>query len=69
MPSKILSPQMWRDFLNTINVDPDSSTKSALKKLGTWEILDDEIIQSTWGLGETLEEIVWQGMQVSLHHF
>ena len=68
-PSKFPSPQMWRDFLNTINVDPDSLTKSASKKLVTLEILGDEIIQSARGLGGAPEEIAWQGMQVSPHHF
>ncbi|KAL4077720.1 hypothetical protein J3A83DRAFT_4087709 [Scleroderma citrinum] len=71
-PTKFLSPQMWRDFLNTIDTDQPNqltSTKSALRKSAVWNILGDQIIQSAQGLAGVLEEVMWQGMQVRILSF
>ncbi|KAI6098312.1 hypothetical protein EDD17DRAFT_1455756, partial [Pisolithus thermaeus] len=40
-PSKFPSPQMWRDFLNTIGMDQPSSTRSASMKSAVWDILGE----------------------------
>lgn len=69
LPSKFPSPQMWRDFLNTINLDQLSSTKSASTKIAARDTLGDGIIRSAQGLVGVPEEIVWWGMQVSFHCF
>ncbi|KAI6105240.1 hypothetical protein EDD16DRAFT_1714041 [Pisolithus croceorrhizus] len=37
-PSKFPSPQMWRDFLNTIDTDPLPLTKTVLTKLAITEL-------------------------------
>lgn len=50
-PSKILSPQMWRDFLNTIDVGKLSSMKSASTKSAVLDILGENVVQSAQGLG------------------
>ncbi|KAI6019754.1 hypothetical protein F5J12DRAFT_780850 [Pisolithus orientalis] len=60
------SPQMWRDFLNTINTDPLPSTQTALRKLVVQDILGEGIINSAQGLAGAPEEITWQGMQVKI---
>ncbi|KAI6151392.1 hypothetical protein EDD17DRAFT_1423780, partial [Pisolithus thermaeus] len=61
--SKFPSPQMWRDFLNTIDTDPLPSTKTASMKLAMWDILGEAIINSAQGLTGAPQEITWQGMQ------
>ncbi|KAI5988569.1 hypothetical protein EDD15DRAFT_2172284, partial [Pisolithus albus] len=60
-PSKFPSPQMWRDFLNTIDTDQPSSTRSASMKSAVWDIFGENIIH----VAQAPEEIEWQGMQVS----
>ena len=62
--TKFLSPQMWRDFLNTIDADHLALTKSASMKLAVRNILGEHIIQSAQGLAGAPEEIMWQGIQV-----
>ncbi|KAI6022831.1 hypothetical protein BKA83DRAFT_4038500, partial [Pisolithus microcarpus] len=64
-PSKFLSPQMWRDFLNTIDTDQPSSTRSASTKLAVWDFLGEKIIHVSQGYAGVPEEIEWQGMQTS----
>ncbi|KAL4063385.1 hypothetical protein V8B97DRAFT_1876851, partial [Scleroderma yunnanense] len=71
-PTKFLFPQMWRDFLNTIDTNQPNqpaSTKSALRTLAVWDILGDHIIQLAQGLAEAPEEVMWQGMQVRVLSF
>ncbi|KAL4061985.1 hypothetical protein J3A83DRAFT_4196234 [Scleroderma citrinum] len=66
-PTKFLFPQMWRDFLNTIDTNQPNqpaSTKSALRTLAVWDILGDHIIQLAQGLAEAPEEVMWQEMQI-----
>ena len=65
-PTKFPSPQMWRDFLNTVDTDHLASTKSASTKLAVRNILGDHIIQSAQGLAGAPEEILWRGMQVRI---
>ncbi|KAI6142446.1 hypothetical protein BKA82DRAFT_149196 [Pisolithus tinctorius] len=65
-PSRFPSPQMWRDFLNTIDTDPLPSTQTALRKLAVRDILGDGIINSAQGLAGAPEEITWRGMQVKI---
>ncbi|KAI6096645.1 hypothetical protein F5141DRAFT_1011866 [Pisolithus sp. B1] len=62
-PSKFPSPQMWRDFLNTIDTDPLPSTKTASTKLAVQDILGEAIINSAQGLAGAPQEIMWRGMQ------
>ncbi|KAI6167671.1 hypothetical protein EDD17DRAFT_1467246 [Pisolithus thermaeus] len=62
-PSKFPSPQMWRDFLNTIDTDPLPSTKTVSMKLAVQDILGEAIINSAQGLTGAPQEITWQGMQ------
>ncbi|KAI6096010.1 hypothetical protein F5141DRAFT_1221217 [Pisolithus sp. B1] len=62
-PSKFPSPQMWRDFLNTIDTDPLPSTKTASTQLAMQDILGEPIINSAQGLTGAPQEITWQGMQ------
>ncbi|KAI6038356.1 hypothetical protein EDC04DRAFT_2896525 [Pisolithus marmoratus] len=50
LQSKFPSPQMWRDFLNTIDTDPLPSTKTASTKLAMQDILGQAIINSAQGL-------------------
>ncbi|KAI5996807.1 hypothetical protein EDC04DRAFT_2585246 [Pisolithus marmoratus] len=57
LPLKFLSPQMWRDFLNTINTAPLPSTKSVSTKLAVQDILGDAVINSAQGLAEAPQEI------------
>ncbi|KAI6117070.1 hypothetical protein EDD17DRAFT_1514542 [Pisolithus thermaeus] len=49
-PSKFPSPQMWRDFLNTIDTDPLPSTKTVSTKLAVRDILGEAVINSAQGL-------------------
>ncbi|KAI6147067.1 hypothetical protein BKA82DRAFT_4015203 [Pisolithus tinctorius] len=63
-PSRFPSPQMWRDFLNTIDTNPLPSTQTALRKSAVWDILGEGIINSAQGLAGAPEEITWQGMQL-----
>ncbi|KAI6137944.1 hypothetical protein BKA82DRAFT_30339 [Pisolithus tinctorius] len=65
-PSRFPSPQMWRDFLNTIDTDPLPLTQTALRKLAVWDILGEGIINLAQGLAGAMEEITWQGMQVKI---
>ncbi|KIK22969.1 hypothetical protein PISMIDRAFT_45968, partial [Pisolithus microcarpus 441] len=65
-PLRFLSPQMWRDFLNTIDTDPLPSTKTALTKLAMWDILGEAIINLAQGLAGAPQDITWQGMQGSI---
>ncbi|KAI6160560.1 hypothetical protein EDD17DRAFT_1484013 [Pisolithus thermaeus] len=65
-PSKFPSPQMWRDFLNTIDTDPLPSTKTASTKLAVRDILGEAIINSAQGLTGAPQEITWRGMQGSI---
>ncbi|KIK10869.1 hypothetical protein PISMIDRAFT_42563, partial [Pisolithus microcarpus 441] len=62
-PSKFPSPQMWRDFLNTIDTDPLPSTKTASTKLAVRDILGEAIINSAQGSVGAPQEITWRGMQ------
>lgn len=65
-PLKFPTPQMWRDFLNTIDTSLPSSTRSASSKLAVLDILGESIVQAAAkGLAEAREEIVWRGRQVS----
>ena len=65
-PSKFPTPQMWRDFLNTIDTSKLSSTRSASSKLTVLDILGENIVQAAAkGFVEAQEEIVWRGKQVS----
>ncbi|KAI5989943.1 hypothetical protein EDD15DRAFT_2170967, partial [Pisolithus albus] len=64
-PSKFLSPQMWRDFLNTIDTDQPSSTRSASTKSAVRDIFGENIIHVAQGYAGVPEEIEWRGMQVS----
>ncbi|KAI6023441.1 hypothetical protein EDC04DRAFT_2500208, partial [Pisolithus marmoratus] len=57
LPSKFPSPQMWRDFLNTIDTAPLPSTKSMSMKLAMWDILGDAVINSAQGSAEAPQEI------------
>jgi hypothetical protein len=68
-PSKFPSPQMWRDFLNTIDTNKASSSKSASTKMAVRDILGEDIIHSGRGLAEAPKEITWRGMQVSVSSF
>ncbi|KAI6005552.1 hypothetical protein EDD15DRAFT_2358694 [Pisolithus albus] len=63
-PSKFPSPQMWRDFLNTIDTDQPSSTRSASTKSAVRDILGENIIHVAQGYAGAPEEIEWRGMQV-----
>ncbi|KAI6039434.1 hypothetical protein EDC04DRAFT_2895231 [Pisolithus marmoratus] len=63
LPLKFPSPQMWRDFLNTIDTAPLPLTKSASMKLAMWDILGDAVINLAQGLAEAPQEITWRGMQ------
>ncbi|KAI6010247.1 hypothetical protein BKA83DRAFT_4503680 [Pisolithus microcarpus] len=65
-PSKFPSPQIWRDFLNTIDMDQPSSTRSASTKLAVQDILGENIIHVAQGYAGAPEEIEWQGMQVQV---
>ncbi|KIO07662.1 hypothetical protein M404DRAFT_135419, partial [Pisolithus tinctorius Marx 270] len=65
-PSRFPSPQMWRDFLNTIDTNPLPSTQTALRKLAVWDISGEGIINLAQGLAGAPEEITWQGMQVKI---
>ncbi|KAI6125618.1 hypothetical protein EDD16DRAFT_1517086 [Pisolithus croceorrhizus] len=65
-PSKFPSPQMWRDFLNTIGMDQPSSTRSASAKSAVWDILGENIIHAAQGFAGVSEEIEWRGMQVQV---
>ncbi|KAI6095214.1 hypothetical protein F5141DRAFT_1013662, partial [Pisolithus sp. B1] len=62
-PSKFPSPQMWRDFLNTIDIDLLPLTRTVLTKLVMQDILGEAIINSAQGLAGAPQEITWQGMQ------
>ncbi|KAI6111082.1 hypothetical protein F5141DRAFT_1214578 [Pisolithus sp. B1] len=62
-PSKFPSPQMWRDFLNTIGMDQPSSMRSASMKSAVWDILGENIIHAAQGFTGASEEIEWGGMQ------
>ncbi|KIM50646.1 hypothetical protein SCLCIDRAFT_144968, partial [Scleroderma citrinum Foug A] len=65
-PSKFPSPQMWRDFLNTIDTDWLSSTRSGSMKSAVLDILGETIVQAAQGLTVVPAEIVWQGIQVQV---
>ena len=59
-PSKFPTPQMWRDFLNTIDTSKLSSTRSASSKSAVLDILGENIVQvAAKGFVEAQEEIVW----------
>ena len=64
-PSKFPSPQMWRDFLNTIDTNQLSSTRSGSMKSAVLDILGEIIVQAAQGLTVAPAEIVWRGIQVS----
>ncbi|KAI6147072.1 hypothetical protein BKA82DRAFT_36004 [Pisolithus tinctorius] len=66
LPSRFPSPQMWRDFLNTIDTDPLPSTQTTLRKSAVQDILGEGIINSAQGLAGAPEEITWRGMQVKI---
>ncbi|KAL4069114.1 hypothetical protein J3A83DRAFT_4373402 [Scleroderma citrinum] len=60
-----LSSHMWRNFLNTINLEQLSLfKKSTSMKMAAQG--GDEIIQSAQSLIGMPEEIVWQGMQIQV---
>ncbi|KAI5986472.1 hypothetical protein EDD15DRAFT_2373180 [Pisolithus albus] len=67
-PSKFLSPQMWRDFLNTISISTEqpSSTYSAASKSVVRDILGDDIVHLAQGLAGAPEAITWCGMEVQV---
>ncbi|KAI6010251.1 hypothetical protein BKA83DRAFT_117328, partial [Pisolithus microcarpus] len=65
-PLKFPSPQMWRDFLNTIDTDPLPLTKTVLTKLAVQDILGEAIINLAQGLAGAPQDITWQGMQGSI---
>ncbi|KIM56398.1 hypothetical protein SCLCIDRAFT_132687, partial [Scleroderma citrinum Foug A] len=65
-PSKVPLPQMWRDFLNTINTTWLSSTRSASTKSAVLDILGESIVQVAQGLAVAPAEILWQGIQVQV---
>ncbi|KAI6027283.1 hypothetical protein PISMIDRAFT_120508 [Pisolithus microcarpus 441] len=65
-PSKFPSPQMWRDFLNTISTEQLSSTRSAASKMAVQDILEDDIVHLTCGLVGVPETITWCGMEVKV---
>ncbi|KAI6140865.1 hypothetical protein BKA82DRAFT_4019082 [Pisolithus tinctorius] len=49
LPSRFPSPQMWRDFLNTIDTDPLPSTQTPLRKSAVWDILGEGFGRGTRG--------------------
>ena len=63
-PSKFPSPQMWRDFPNTIEGNLVSRTKSSNNKIAAHEILGKEVNESARGLSMAPTEIAWWGTQV-----
>ncbi|KAI6040020.1 hypothetical protein EDC04DRAFT_2894519 [Pisolithus marmoratus] len=65
-PSKFPSPQMWRDFLNMIPTEQQSSTRSAASKSAVRDILGDDIVHLAQGLVGVLEAITWHGMEVKV---
>ncbi|KIK13792.1 hypothetical protein PISMIDRAFT_75437, partial [Pisolithus microcarpus 441] len=67
-PSKFPSPQMWRDFLNTISISTEqpSSTYSAASKSAVRDILGDDIVHLAQGLAGAPEAITWHGMEVQV---
>ncbi|KAI6100035.1 hypothetical protein EDD17DRAFT_1756373 [Pisolithus thermaeus] len=67
-PSKFLSPQMWRDFLNMISmsIKQPSSTHSAASKSVVHNILGDDIVHLAQGMVGALEAITWHGMEVQV---
>ncbi|KAL4061835.1 hypothetical protein J3A83DRAFT_4196225 [Scleroderma citrinum] len=56
-PTKFLFPQMWRDFLNTIDTNQPNQPASTKSALRNWQF------GIFWGLAEAPEEVMWQGMQ------
>lgn len=68
-PPKFPSPQMWRDFLNTIEGNLVSGTKSSNNKVAAHEILGEEVIESARGLSMAPTEIAWRGTQVFFFFF
>ena len=60
---------MWRDFLNTIEGNLVSGTKSSNNKIAACEILGKEVIESAWGLSMAPTEIAWRGTQVFFFFF
>ena len=69
-PSKFPSPQMWRDFLNTIDINRLglASTKSSSSKSAVLDILGEDIIQTTPSLAVAPDQMTWWGIQVSVSH-
>ena len=65
-PSKFPSPQMWRDFLNTIDTNRLSSTKSSSSKSAVLDILGEDIIQAAPSSAAAPDQITWRGIQVSV---
>ncbi|KAI5989930.1 hypothetical protein EDD15DRAFT_2370228 [Pisolithus albus] len=65
-PPKFPSPQMWRDFLNTISTEQLSSTRSAASKMAVRDILEDDIVHLTRGSAGAPETITWRGMEVKV---
>lgn len=57
---------MWRDFLNTIDTNWLSSTKSASSKSAVLDILGEDIVQAAPGVTVALDQITWRGIQVSV---
>ncbi|KAL4076806.1 hypothetical protein V8B97DRAFT_2022084 [Scleroderma yunnanense] len=59
LPSKFLTPQMWRDFLNTIDTSQLSLTRSRSSKSAVLDILGENIVQvAAKSLAEAWEEII-----------
>ncbi|KAI6007915.1 hypothetical protein EDC04DRAFT_2582521 [Pisolithus marmoratus] len=56
-PSKFPSPQMWRDFLNTIGADLSTSTRSV--SMNQW-------FETFWGKILFMQLRVWQECQKKL---
>ncbi|KAI6100751.1 hypothetical protein EDD17DRAFT_1494768 [Pisolithus thermaeus] len=67
-PSKFPSPQMWRDFLNTISmsIEQPSLTHSAASKSAVHNILGDDIVHLAQGMVGAPEAITWCGMEVQV---
>ena len=66
-PPKFPSPQMWRDFLNSINIHrlAGSSTRSASTKSAVLDILGEDV-QEMLESAVVPDQITWRGIQVSV---
>ncbi|KAI6041024.1 hypothetical protein EDC04DRAFT_2566219 [Pisolithus marmoratus] len=73
-PSKFPSPQMWRDFLNTIGTDLPSSMRSASMKSAVRDILGENIIHAAQvsSLSDPplwlIHSILWELYELNFHY-